>query len=129
MRSICSAQAASWQPDFEHLQAEGVLLEQHGGEGLFPGDDGAAGAGGHGVVAADEVPFDEEIAGEVGFLVDADVEDLVAEVERQQHGLEHFEDLRLLLDGAIAREPVAGEVAGQANPGRHDNIGQRPGPD
>ena len=111
----------------EHLQAEVVFLADHGGEGFVLGDDGAARAFGLGEVAADEVPLDEQVAMEVGGLVDIDVENLVAEVQRHQHGLELFEDFGLLLVGAVAEEPVPGEVPGQANPRGNDDVGQRPG--
>jgi hypothetical protein len=58
------------------------------------------------------MPLDEEAAGEFRFLVEAEIEDLVAQVQGQEHGLEDLEDLGLLLDGATAGESVSCEVSG-----------------
>ena len=58
-----------------------VFFVNHGSEELSIGNDDAARPFAEGMVAADEMPLDEEIAVKDGGFIDADVKDLVAEVE------------------------------------------------
>ena len=69
----------------EDLDSQVVFLVNHSGKELPLCHYDASRAFAEGVVSADEMSLDEEVFAQGGRFIDADVIDLVAEVERHQH--------------------------------------------
>jgi hypothetical protein len=93
-----------------------VLFVDHSGKGFPLSNDCPSWALAESVVPADKMPFHQEISVEGGGLIHADIEDLIAEVERHQNVFELLEYLGLLNVGAATEEFIASQVSGQANP-------------
>ena len=119
--------AVQVQPALHHLDAQVVLLVDHQAELLVAVDGHGAGALALGVLAADQVPLDEELAVDLLQLRQVDVEQVGLGGDGQDPLVQDLLDLGAVLGRGPADEGEVGQVAGQADAAADDDVGLGPG--
>ena len=114
---------------FEHLDPQVILFVDHHAHLLALIDDDGAGAFGVGMLAADELPLDQELAIDGFQRADVDVDQLAGElallVQLFDAAAEDLADLGAVGVGRARDEREVGQVAGQANAAADDDVGLR----
>ena len=112
----------------EDLHPQMVLLVDHQAQVLVVADADAARAVRLGMLAADELPLDEELAVEVFEVGDVDVAQLGVDPELVELRAERFFDLRLGVVVGPVGEGELGQVPRQADAAGDDDVGLGTGP-
>ena len=125
---ICSQAPLQVQPAVHALDPQMVLLVDHQADLLLRIDQHAAGALAFGVLAADELPLDQELPVDAVQLADVDV---VAARRKPAAWQSCSRSIALDLGAVVLAGPAdereIGQVAGQADAAAHDDVGLRPG--
>ena len=109
------------------LDAQVVLLVDHQADLLLGIDGHATGALAVGVLAADELPLDEELAVDRLQPLDVEIEEVVGAVDAENRLAQRAFDLGAVVRAGPANERISRKVAGQADAAANDNVGLRSG--
>lgn len=105
-----------------YLKAKVVFFVDHQAKGLLLVDRDAASPGRFGKFAADQLPFDEELAVKLREAADIDVEQVLPLVDRRNGSLDGPLNTGTIRFRTAADEGEVRKVAHKANPAADDNV-------